>query len=153
MVRTVDLKAKTITLDGDLFKNLKISFSDKTKFSEGKSAADLVKSSKISVKGTVTGKTLDLAYIRIYNAEEHLPGIVALEADGNVSNIVKVSSVITSLDISGRTFAVTTDTKRLVADKDVIDGAKVRVLFKQTTGTSSAGAKTINVALLIGLKR
>ena len=141
-VLTTTPATKSFTLDGALFSGLTLVYNDTTRFASGKSAADLAVGTAVRVNGVVSGAVLTVTRVSF---EDELPnpppGVLVFETAGSASHVTMTAGVLNSLTVNGMNFTATANTVVIVRDGPLVDGAKVRVLFKKT----DAG----NVALVV----
>jgi hypothetical protein len=141
-VLTTTPASKSFTLDGALFAGLTLVYNDTTRFPSGKSGADLAVGTAVRVNGVVSGSVLTVTRVRFEDdLPNPAPGVLVFETEGNASNVVMTGNVLNSLTVNGMTFSANATTVVIVRDGPLVDGAKVRVLFKKT----DAG----NVALVV----
>ncbi len=150
LTRAVDTRLRAgwpslAALLAPLFKNLTLSYSDATVFESGKTAADLKVGVALEVKGSVTAGVMSVGRIEFADAPPApVPGITVFETEGIASHVTKTGNVISSFDIDGITFAITTESAVRTLDGELVDGAKIHVLFKRVAAS--------NVVLLVNTK-
>ncbi len=139
---TLDKTAKTFTLDGALFANLTLSWSDTTRFAGGKTADDLAVGTSLEVSGAVSGANVSVTRIEFEDQVANPPpGIKIFETKGVASNVVLAGNKLASFTVNGLDFTADTALVVIVPSGTVADGSTFRVLFKKTA--------TGNVALLV----
>jgi hypothetical protein len=141
-VLTVTPSTRTFTLDGALFSGLTLAYNDTTRFPSGKTAAALTVGTSVRVNGVVSGSVLTVTRVRFEDdMPSPPPGVLVFETEGSASKVVMTANVLNSLTVNGMDFTATPTTLVITRDGPLVDGAKVRVLFKKT----DAG----NVALVV----
>jgi len=146
-VLTLDPAAKTFTLAGELFRGLTLSYGDTTMFQTGKSAADLRIGAVVEVKGNVNGTALAVKRIGFADVLPVNPGpnVTTLETEGIASHVTRgTTGPITSFAIDGATFTLNVETTVRTLDGQLVDGAKIHVVFKKVGD--------VNVVLLVNTK-
>ena len=147
-VLMLDPAAKTFTLAGELFRGLTLSYGDTTVFQAGKSAADLRIGAVVEVKGNVNGTGLAVRRIGFADVLPVNPGagVTTLETEGIASHVTRgtAGSPITSFAIDGATFTLNGETTVRTLDGQLVDGAKIHVVFKKVGD--------VNVVLLVNTK-
>jgi hypothetical protein len=138
---TIDATARTFTLDGALLGGLTFSYGDGTEFRDGASAADLAVGVKLEVKGTVSGSTVTVTRIHLEDEVSSPVGVNLFETEGIASGVTKSGEAFIGLVVNGLTFTMTPATVLVTRDGPLVDGAKVKVVFRKE-GTS-------NIALLV----
>ncbi len=143
-VLTLDRLTKTFTLDGPLFSGLTLTWNDTTRFADGKTAADLAVGVELEINGVVSGAAVSVTRIEFeddHDMPNPGPGIAIFETRGLASSVVKTDGKLVSFTVSGLAFTAAPNIVVLESDGPLVDGAKVRVIFKKTS--------TGNVALLV----
>ena len=147
-ITTLDSAAKTFTLAGELFRGLTLSYGDTTVFQTGKSAADLRISTVVEVRGGVTGTAMAVARIGFAEVLQVNPGagVTTLETEGIASHVTRPATggSITSFAIDGATFILNAESQVRVLDGQLVDGAKIHVVFKKVGD--------VNLVLLVNTK-
>jgi hypothetical protein len=144
-VLTLNRETKTFTLDGALFANLTLSWNDTTRFADGKTAADLAVGAELEVNGVVSGSVVTVTRIEFEDEmPDPGPGIALYQTEGITSNVVRSGSALVSFTVNGLNFSVAGTIIVIESDGPLVDGAKVKVVFKKT----DAG----NVALFVKVK-
>lgn len=138
VVKDVDTTAKTFTLVKPLWSVTGIAWTDATVF-DGGALADLKAGTVVEVKGSVSGGVLTATKIEF---EEGLPGtpggVAVLETSGVASAVVLSGTTVTGFQVNGMTFSVTTDTVIRPDAGALVEGARVKVVFKQVGGSNVA---------------
>ena len=141
-VLTLNTATKTFTLDGPLFANLTLTYNDTTRFASGGSAADLKVGSKLEVNGVVSGSAVSVTRIEFEDDMPNpAPGVLLFETRGIASHVALVGNNLASLTVNGLDFSAGANIVVITRDGPLVDGAKVRVVFRKE-GTS-------NIALLV----
>jgi Domain of unknown function (DUF5666) len=136
-ILTLNADTKTFTLDGPLVGSLSFTYSDSTEFKDGKTAADLKVGTFVEVKGTVSGTTVTVTRIA-FEDEEHpqIPGVGLFMTQGVASAVTLEGTKVTGFTVNGMVFTLAPDALVLTGDGALVDGAKVKVVFKKD-GTSN----------------
>jgi hypothetical protein len=141
-VLTLNREAKTFTLDGALFANLTLAWNDTTRFADGKTAVDLAVGAELEVNGVVSGSVVTVTRIEFEDEMPNPgPGIAVYQTEGIASNVVRSGSALVSFTVNGLDFSVAGTIIVIQHDGPLVDGVKVKVVFKKTD--------TGNVALLV----
>jgi len=146
IVVSVDPGAKTFTLGGDLFSKLTLSYGDATEFASGTTAANITVGTQLVINGSVTSGVVAVTRIGLADVltTPPVPGIVVLETEGVASHVTLTGTAVSSFEIDGLAFTITTDSTVRTLDGGLVDGAKIHVLFKKV-GNS-------NIVLLVNTK-
>jgi hypothetical protein len=137
-VLTLDPATKTFTLEGALFANLTLTYSDATRFESGTSATDLKVGSKLEVSGSVTGTAMTVTRIEFEDEVSNpVPGVAIFRTEGVASNVVLTAGKLTSLTVNGMDFVAGADVVVVTRDGALVDGAKVKLLFTKDGTTNT----------------
>ena len=135
-----DPAAKTFRLPGSLFTGLTLQYSDNTVFEDG-TAADFGNGDLVEIKGRISGTTVVVTKIEFERIYENVPpSLQVLETEGIASAVTRSGSLVTGLTVNGLTIAVNGQTVLVPNAAAIVDGAQVKVLFRQdpTTGVKTA---------------
>lgn len=132
--------AGTFRLPGSLFTGLLLQVGPQTAY-EGGSAADLRNGAFVEIDGVVNGTTVDVTRVEFEPLRDRLPaGLVVHETEGIASAIVGPPGAITSVTVNGMAFGVDGLTAFVPGIASVVEGARVKVLFRKDGGTNIAVA-------------
>jgi hypothetical protein len=146
LVSRLDTTAKTFALPGSLFTGLTLQYGANTVFEDG-TEADLKNGAFVEVKGTISGTTVNVTKIEFESVRENLPpGLVIYETEGIASGVARNGGAVTGLTVNGLAFVVDGQTVFVPNVASIVDGVKVKVLFRKDTTSGN------NVAVAITLK-
>jgi hypothetical protein len=133
----------TFRLPGSLFTGLTLKVGDTTVYEDG-TAANLRNGAFVEVKGRIEGTTVAVTQVEFESVRANLPaGWLVFETEGIASAIVGAPGAITSLTVNGMTFSVDGLTTFAPTVAAVVEGARVKVLFRKE------GAALVAVALIV----
>jgi hypothetical protein len=141
-IAKLNTELKTFTLVNPAFAGVTFSYSADTQFNDGASATDLAVGKFVKVEGQASGSTVEVREIRVEPTPPAVPVDVKLfVAEGIASAVTSTDGSTTGLQVNGLTMVVNADTLIFTADGPLVDGAKVRVVFKRQGD--------VNIALLV----